>query len=225
MGSIGRAWTISFLRAGFDVSVWNRNGGAIDDALILIEGVLSELEDKGLLNGQHPHILMNRIQRCETLADAVKGAAYVQENVAERLDVKQMIFQQMDASAETYAILATSASGIVPSAFTERLRSRDRCIVAHPLNPPYLIPVVDIVPSPWTSQETIAKTIEIMKTCWQKPILMQHEDPGFITIRLQAMMYHECWRLVKSGLATPEDVDVAVREGLGLIPRLSDHDL
>jgi len=121
MGSIGRAWTISFLRAGFDVSVWNRNGGAIDDALILIEGVLSELEDKGLLNGQHPHILMNRIQRCETLADAVKGAAYVQENVAERLDVKQMIFQQMDASAETYAILATSASGIVPSAFTERL--------------------------------------------------------------------------------------------------------
>ena len=95
-------------------------------------------------------------------------------------------------------------------------RSRDRCIVAHPLNPPYLIPVVDIVPSPWTSQETIAKTIEIMKTCWQKPILMQHEDPGFITIRLQAMMYHECWRLVKSGLATPEDVDVAVREGLGL---------
>ena len=216
MGSIGRAWTISFLRAGFDVSVWNRNENVIDEALISIESVLSELADKGLLNGQHPHILMSRIQRCHTLAEAVKGATYVQENAAERLDVKQSIFQQMDASAETYAILATSTSGIVPSAFTERLRSRDRCIVAHPLNPPYLIPAVDIVPSPWTSQETVVKTLEIMKLCWQKPILMQHEDPGFITIRLQAMMYHECWRLVKSGLATPEDVDVAVREGLGL---------
>ena len=73
MGSIGRAWTISFLRAGFDVSVWNRNGGAIDEALILIEGVLSELEDKGLLNGQHPHILMNRIQRIEITGRRVEG--------------------------------------------------------------------------------------------------------------------------------------------------------
>jgi 3-hydroxyacyl-CoA dehydrogenase len=151
-----------------------------------------------------------------TLEEALDETEYVQENTAENVDVKRDIFSRLDQLINSNAILVSSTSGFVPSSFTKHLRCRDRCLVAHPLNPPYLIPAVDIVPSPWTSSETLERTTAFMRLCGQIPIVMKKEDPGFITIRLQAMMYHECWRLVKSGLASPEDIDTAIREGLGL---------
>lgn len=216
IGAIGRAWTISFLRAGHEVRVWNRTAGAVDDARRLIEAVLPDLARNDLLDGRDPEELMERMSASASLEEALDGAAYVQENTAEKLDVKRNVFAELDRLADPRAILASSTSGIVPSSFTEHLRHRDRCVVVHPLNPPYLIPAVDVVPAPWTAAGTVEAAAAFMRSCGQTPIVMKQEDPGFVTIRLQGMMYHECWRMVKSGLASPEDIDTAIREGLGL---------
>jgi L-gulonate 3-dehydrogenase len=216
IGAIGRAWTISFLRAGHEVRVWNKTPEKIDDARKLIEAILPDLAANDLLNGRDPAAMMRSLTACASLEEALAGADYVQENTAEKVEVKREVFAELDRLAPAGAILASSTSGIVPSAFTEHLAHRERCLVVHPLNPPYLIPAVDIVPAPWTSPETVEKAAAFVRDCGQTPIIMKHEDPGFVTIRLQGMMYHECWRMVKSGLASPEDIDTAIREGLGL---------
>lgn len=216
VGAIGRAWTISFMRAGHTVRVWNKSSDRLDEARDLIIRTLPDLAAADLLNGRAPEDLMQRFLPCQSLDDAVADADYIQENTAEETAVKREIFSRIEAAASEEAIIASSTSGIVPSAFTSHLQHPERCLVAHPLNPPYLIPAVDLVPSRYTSADVMHRTAEIMRGCGQVPILMEKEDPGFITIRLQGMMYHECWRLVNEGLADPESIDVAVREGLGL---------
>lgn len=216
IGAIGRAWTISFMRAGHQVRIWNQSPGRVEEARDLITQILPDLEAADLLNGKTPDQVMENFLPCETLEDAVAEADYIQENTAEDVEVKKDIFARIEAAAREDAIIASSTSGIVPSAFTAHLTRPERCLVVHPLNPPYLVPAVDLVPSPMTSPETMERAAAIMRDCGQVPILMEKEDPGFITIRLQGMMYHECWRLVAEGLADPESIDVAVREGLGL---------
>jgi L-gulonate 3-dehydrogenase len=214
--AIVRACEIPFLRAGHEVLLWNKTPGKFEEARGVIEKVLPDLIRHDLLNGRSTDEILANLKSFASLEEALHGAGYVQENTSEDIEVKSQVFAELDRLSSHEAILASSTSGIVPSAFTEHLRNRERCLVVHPLNPPYLIPAVDIVPSPWTAESTIERTAAFMRACGQTPIIMKHEDPGFVTIRLQAMMYHECWRLVKSGLASPEDVDTAIREGLGL---------
>ena len=216
IGAIGRAWTISFMRAGHDVAVWNQTPARVEEARELILQILPDLQAANLLGGRTPDEVMENFQPCDSLETAVADADYIQENTAEDVSIKAEVFSRIEAAAPPTAIIASSTSGIVPSAFTQHLQHPERCLVVHPLNPPYLVPAVDLVPSPKTSNETMQRAADIMKNCGQVPILMEKEDPGFITIRLQGMMYHECWRLVNEGLADPESIDVAVREGLGL---------
>jgi len=216
IGAIGRAWSISFLRAGHEVRVWDKAPGVVDDARKLIEIILPDLVKNDLLNGRDPADVVGNMKPFPSLEEALEGSDYVQECTAENVEVKREVFSRLDPLTRPDAILASSTSGIVPSSFTEHLQHRERCVVVHPLNPPYLIPAVDIVPSPWTSPETIERAAAFMRSCGQTPIIMKQEDPGFVTIRLQGMMYHECWRMVKSGLASPEDIDTAIRDGLGL---------
>lgn len=216
IGAIGRAWTISFLRAGHTVNVWNKTQSKIEEARELIEQILPDLEAADLLQGRSRDEIMAGFIPCSTIEDAVCDVEYVQENTAENLEVKREIFAELDHHAPADAILASSTSGIVPSLFIDHLTHPERCLVAHPLNPPYLVPAVDLMPSPQTAPAYMKRAEKFLLDCGQVPIVMEREDPGFITIRLQGMMYHECWRLVAEGLADPESVDIAVREGLGL---------
>ena len=216
VGAIGRAWAISFLRAGHEVRVWNRSAARVEEARALIETILPDLEAADLLRGRTPAELMENFVPCGGLEEALVGAGWVQESVAEDVEVKRTVFAALDRLAPPDAILASSTSGIVASRFNDHLARPDRVLVAHPLNPPYLVPAVDLVPSPATSPGTMEKAAAFLRGCGQVPILMEREDPGFVTIRLQGMMYHACWQLVASGLADPGSVDVAVREGLGL---------
>jgi 3-hydroxyacyl-CoA dehydrogenase len=113
-------------------------------------------------------------------------------------------------------VLASSTSGILPSAFTAELPGRGRCVVAHPINPPYLVPAVEVVPAPWTTPETIERTRALMNEVGQSPIVMRRELDGFVMNRMQGALLHEAFRLVASGAVSAEDVDRGIREGLGL---------
>ena len=139
-GFIGRAWAISFARSGSTVRLWDQADGAAAKALDYIAGVLEDLAQNDLLNGAAPATVLARITPAATLAEAVADAQHVQENTPEVLATKIKVFEALDTAARPDAVLASSTSAILPSRFTEGLKGRARCIVVHPINPPYLIP-------------------------------------------------------------------------------------
>ena len=111
--------------------------------------------------------------------------------------MKAKVFHQVDGLVGDTTILASSTSCIQPSTFTEKLKHRQNCIVAHPVNPPHLVPLVEIVPAPWTSPDVVTMTIELMKKIGQSPVLVKKEVDGFVSNRLQYAMLMEAWRLVE----------------------------
>ncbi len=214
-GLIGRAWSIVFARAGFSVSLFDSSLEAASKALGFIQARLPELHDAGLLVDT-PAEVMARISLAPTLEAALDGAIYVQENGPERVDAKSRLFALMDDIAPKSTILASSTSGIPGSAFTEELRGRARCIVAHPVNPPYLVPVVEICPAPWTSEATVAATRALMLRAKMVPATIKREVAGFVLNRLQIALVAEAFRLVADGVVSPEDCDATIKHGLGL---------
>jgi 3-hydroxyacyl-CoA dehydrogenase len=214
-GLIGRAWAMVFARAGHPVKMYDSVPGAVDKALMLIEAGLHELRTAGLIS-EDSAIVAGRVSGSATLAEAVGGADYVQENTAERLDVKREVYRQLDEASPAHCILASSTSTIQTSRFGEGLKGRHRCIVAHPVNPPHVVPVVEISPAPWTAPDVVEKTRALLEKVGQVPILVKKEVEGFILNRLQAALLNEAWRLVKEDYVTVEDLDKCIKDGLGL---------
>ena len=215
-GFIGRAWAISFARGGADVSLWDQNPGAAESAVDYISGVLEDLAANDLLHGQSPVQIVERLSKPVELEEALADTSYVQENTPELLDVKIKVFAKLDALAPPNAILASSTSALLPSAFTKDLSGRGRCIVVHPINPPYLIPAAEVVPAPWTTTDTISRTKAFLIAAGHKPLVMKKELDGFIMNRLQGALLEEAFRLVADGYASVEDVDIGIRDGLAL---------
>lgn len=214
-GLIGRAWSIVFARAGFKVALFDSSQEAASRALGFIEARLPELHESGLLDDT-PDEIMARIGLAPTLEAALEGAIYVQENGPETLAAKRALFERMDKIAAPSTILGSSTSGIPGSAFTEHLRGRQRCIVAHPINPPYLVPVVEICPTSWTSDATTAATRALMLRAGMVPATILREVSGFVLNRLQIALVAEAFRLVADGVVSPADLDATVKHGLGL---------
>ena len=195
--------------------MWDPADDVVAAARGFIGERLKELREAGLLSDA-PEVVLGRIAPAASLAAAVGEADYVQENGPERLADKRAVFAELDAAAPASAILASSTSGIVCSAFTEALAGRGRCLVAHPVNPPYLIPVVELCPAPWTDAETVARTREIMLAVGQVPATIRREVAGFVLNRLQGALLAEAFRLVQDGVVSPADLDATVKDGLGL---------
>src|SRR5262249_53052365 len=157
-----------------------------------------------------------RVRVAKSVADALDGASHVQENGPETLPAKQAIFAELDRLAAPDAVLASSTSTILPSLFTEALKGRARCLVAHPVNPPHLIPLVELLGAPWTAAETIKQVKATYESIGQVPIVVRREIEGFILNRLQAVLLSEAFRLVGEGYVTAQDLDKTLKEGLGL---------
>lgn len=215
-GLIGRAWAISFARGGHHVILRDALPGVADKTRDQIPDLLKNLEKEDLLGQQPWEDVFSRISATDKLEDALDGAHYVQENAPERLDVKKEVFAQLDQLADPSTILASSSSALLPSSFTEDLQNRERCLVAHPINPPYLIPAVEVVPAPWTKPEVAHRTAEILESAGHQCLRMNKEIDGFIMNRLQVALLHEAFRLVEEGYASTEDIDIGIRDGLGL---------
>ncbi len=214
-GLIGRAWSMVFARAGCEVKLWDLAPSVAEAALALIGERLADLHAAGLIT-EAPATVLARISAAATLADCVEGAIHVQENGPERLEPKQHLFAELDRLCGPETVIASSTSGIPASDFTGNLRGQSRCLVAHPVNPPYLVPLVEIVGAPWTAPEAIARTRALMDRVGQVPVVALKETRGFVLNRLQAALVAEAFRLVRDGVMSPEDVDSCVKDGLGL---------
>ena len=213
-GLIGRAWAIVFARSGFDVALWDGDAKALQASLGTIGERLDDLRKAGLV--ADPALVLKRIAPRASLRETIADVAYVQENLPETVEIKQRIFTEIDAMTLPDAILASSTSSIPASAFTEKLKGRARCLVAHPVNPPYLVPVVELCGAPWTAPETIARTRALMEQAGQVPVTVQREVQGFILNRLQGALLNEAFRLVEDGYVTVDDLDKTIAHGLGL---------
>ncbi|WP_287998977.1 3-hydroxyacyl-CoA dehydrogenase [Acidiphilium sp.] len=213
-GLVGIGWAIVFARAGHDVAIYDSVPGAAERALATIAARLDDLAQADLLVDA-PSVL-SRIRPAATLAEALAGAVYAQESVFERADTKRAVFAEIDRAVGPDTIIGSSSSGIPASIYTDHVACQARCLVVHPVNPPYLIPVVELVPAPWTDRETVVRTRALMEQVGQAPVEMTREAEGFILNRLQGVLLMEAWRLVEEGLATVEDVDRTVADGLGL---------
>jgi len=215
-GLVGRAWAISFACAGYDVALWDEDPEAGGKALLYADRLLPDLEENELLNGETARAVRARMRPVARLEAALEGAAYAQESTPEDVEVKRRMFTRLDAAAEPQTILASSTSAILPSAFTELLKGRSRCLVVHPINPPYLIPAAEVVPAPWTHPAIVERTAALLRAAGHAPIVMKREIDGFVMNRLQGALLEEAFRLVAEGYASIEDVDVGIRDGLAL---------
>ena len=214
-GLIGRAWAIVFARAGHPVALYDSDAGALAQNLGVIDAGLEELALNKLID-EPPATVRARIRAAHDLAAALGGAGYVQECIPEQLEAKTAVFATMDAIAAPDCILASSTSTIPASAFTAELSGRSRCLVAHPVNPPHLIPLVELAPAPWTDAAVVSRARALHEAAGQVPIVVRREIQGFILNRLQAALLNEALTLFRDGYASADDIDKTVRDGLGL---------
>lgn len=213
-GLIGRSWAVVFARAGWAVRLTDPNAEALAAAPGLIRQALDDLKAHGLLDD--PAAAAACVTLAASLAEAVADADLVQENGPEALEAKRAIFADLDRFAPRTAVLASSTSFIPTSQFSEGLPGRERCLVGHPVNPPHLVPVVELCGAPWTAPEAIARARELYASAGQAPITVNREIFGFVLNRLQGALLAEAFRLVGEGVVSPDDLDTTLKDGLGL---------
>jgi L-gulonate 3-dehydrogenase len=213
-GLIGRAWATVFAHAGFEVALYDPDPKAAKAARLFVGRSLKEFDALGL--ARRPKAALARVFIARDLADALDGCALAQENGPEVLEEKRKLFAELDRLAPKSAILASSTSFIVSSRFAKGLPGRSRCLVAHPVNPPHLVPIVELCPAPWTDAAVVERAKAIYERAGQVPIVLNKELPGFVLNRLQAVLLAESFRIVGDGVCSPQDLDKTIRDGLGL---------
>lgn len=214
VGLIGRAWAAIFARAGWNVRITDPHAPTLNAAKGLIHNELRALNRHGLADD--PDGAMARISVASSLADVLTDAEFVQENSPEKIEDKISLFAELDRLAAPETILASSTSAIVASRFTENLKGRARCLVGHPVNPPHLVPLVELCGAPWTSPDVVTRAREIYRAIGQVPVTVNKEINGFVLNRLQGALLAEAFRLVGEGYISAEDLDHTVKDGLGL---------
>jgi 3-hydroxyacyl-CoA dehydrogenase len=214
-GNIGNAFSLVFAAGGHEVRLCDADEKQRQQARERIAASLRDLEAFGLC-GQHADAVLSRIHVCAELADAVRGVSYVQECVPERIELKRALFTELIEQAPEHAVLASSTSAITASEFATGPVGRERCLVVHPGNPPFLLRVVEVVPAPFTSADTVERTCTVMRSVGLSPIMVRKEIAGFVFNRLQGAMLREAYCLVRDGVVGVDDLDRLVRDGLGL---------
>jgi 3-hydroxyacyl-CoA dehydrogenase len=214
-GSIGIGWAIVFARAGHPVRLFDASAEALARAPQAIAMRLAALAEAGLLD-EATEAVAARVATHLHLAEAVQHAALVLEQVPEQPELKRRVFAELDRLAPADAVLASSSSSLPASVFAEGLAGRARCLVAHPVNPPYLIPVVEVVPAPFTAPGAAERARALLAAAGQQPVLLSRELRGFVFNRLQGAVLREAYCLLRDGVVSVADLDRLVTHGLGL---------
>lgn len=213
-GIIGSSWALVFARAGWAVRVYARHQEVRDALHSRVARAAAAAQ--AIAPAVSPDAIVARISIAPSLEQAVSGAEWVQESVEEDVAVKASVFAELDRVAGSEAILASSTSSIGVSQFVSSLAGRGRALVAHPATPPHLIPVVEMVPAPFTRDDVMARAFATMRAVGQVPVLVTRERPGFVLNRLQGALLTEMFAVVRDGLMSPADVDALIRDGFAL---------
>ncbi len=215
-GLMGHGIAQTFAAAGFEVNLTDTVSEVLRGAPARIRNNLNLMADSGRLSAERIPEIMARVSLQPDLGRAVEKADFVCESISENLEAKQDLFAQLDAACPPRTILTTNSSSLSLSQVGARIARRDKLIATHFLNPPHIIPLVEIMPGGETSEEVLQTTVALMRQCGQAPVILKKEAPGYIFNRLLAALFREAMTLVGDGIAEVEDVDLAVKAGLGL---------
>lgn len=211
-GVIGAGWIARLIENGIDVNIYDPAA----DAQQKVEAVLanSRIAYRNLIKA--PRQAEGSVRFSDSIALAVGSAGLIVESVPEQLKIKQTVYAEIEASASHDAMIASSTSGIMPSDLQANMQYPQRLLVAHPFNPVYLLPLVELVAGNKTSADTIERAKTLYQSIGMKPLHVKKEIEAFIADRLLEAIWRESLWLVKDGIATTEDIDDAVRYGFGL---------
>lgn len=213
-GLIGRGWAVVFARSGWQVRLWDQDGNAARQAADFVADAIDDLSALGMIADAEG--AKAALSVADTLAEAVAGTTYVQESLPEDPAIKNAIFKDIDGVAPTETLIGSSTSTMPGSSFLEDVVGRARCIVAHPANPPHLMPVVEVVPAPWNDSAMVEKVCDLLSSIGQVPVIVRKELAGFVMNRLQTALVNESVALVAEGIIAPGDLDAVVKHSLGL---------
>lgn len=214
-GLMGHGIAQGFAVAGHEVRLHDLGQEQLDRAVDNIGRNLRMLVESNAIGGGEAEAALGRVSVSTQLEETVADADFVLEVVTEDLDTKRNVFSQMDRLCPEHAILASSSSTFMPSRLASATRRADRVLVTHYFNPPYLVPLVEVVRSPETSEQTFQTAWDLLERSGKRPVHVKKEVPGFIGNRLQIALLRECLALVESGVATAQDVDTVVTNSIG----------
>ena len=214
-GLMGHGIAIEFALAGYDVRLHSRSEQSLDRARGMIKESLERLRDLGRVSGQQAESAPARIRMGTDLVEMVEDADLVIESIYEDIDAKTEIFRQLDELCADRTILASNTSSLLPSSLAAATTRPDKVIGAHFLNPPLFVPLVEVIPTAQTSEETTSIVMELLSSLGKQPLLVKREAPGFVVNRLQMALLREALWLVENGVASAEGVDKAISAGLG----------
>jgi 3-hydroxypropionate dehydrogenase (NADP+) len=215
-GVMGHSWAALFAVKGHLVWLHDISEESLDRALRWIEEALGLFSEKGLIRERAADAALGRVKPTTDLAEAVSHAGFVMESVTESYDVKKQVFREMDEAAPEETILASGSSGLLMTEIQKATGSPGRCIGAHGFNPPHLIPLVELVPGEATSEQTVERTFRLMEGLGKVPIVVKKEVAWYLGNRMQNSVFQAAYDIVDSGIASVEDVDLAMSTGLGI---------
>jgi len=216
VGTVGSGWAAVFARAGHAVTLFDASADAVSGfAMPRIDATLEQLQ-QAMPTGEALSEIKSRIRPCATLGEAVEDAQLLQESVREDVEIKRALFEEIGRLAPPDCLLMSSTSALPGSRFLAQTRNPERALVAHPVNPPSHIPLVELCGTGQTSPDSIEKARVFFIEAGMEPITVNREIDGFILNRLQYTLVAEAMHLVGEGYCTAEDVDRVITSGLAL---------
>ena len=208
-GPIGGGWTAHFLARGYDVTAYLHDPSETDAFHAILRTAWRSLTDLGLAPGAS----LDRLRIVSDLEQALDGAEFVQESAPERLEIKQALYARLGTLLPPEVVIASSTSGLIMTDIQANCPTPERTVIGHPFNPPYLLPLVEIVGGRRTAPEAVDWAGRFYEIAGKAPLLMKKEIPGFVATRLQEALWREALHMVANGEATPEDIDIALMNG------------
>ena len=214
-GLMGHGIAQEFASAGYHVRLHDVTDEHLQTARTQIEKNLGVLAENAIIEKGSIPSTLQRIQTATELATVAENADFVVEAVTENLPLKQQIFEELDAICPPHTILASNTTALMPSQIGINAKRKDKILNTHYFNPPYLIPLVELIRSPDTSDETVSVAFELLTAIGKTPAIIEKEALGFVGPRLQAALIREAFAIVERGIASAETVDLVVRNSFG----------
>jgi 3-hydroxypropionate dehydrogenase (NADP+) len=215
-GVIGEDWALLFSLKRLNVTLHDSDRIRLNRLLGNIERRLLFLKQNGFIEGKEIKGALKRLTVHDSIDQAVRDADYVQESVYENYASKKQVFGEIEKHARRRALIASSTSALSLSEIQKGMRAPGRCIIVHPMTPVYLMPLVELVPSPKTTKTTTTMAQRFMSRLGKVSVVCKKEVPGFVVNRLQSAIYREAINLVNRGVATVEEIDKVIMRGPAL---------
>jgi len=208
-GPIGAGWAAHFLARGYDVCAYIHDPKERESFDAILDTAWISLSALGLEKGAS----RDRLSVTSDLNMAVQDTDFIQESAPERIEIKQALYRTLGEIVPSHVVIGSSTSGLTMTDIQQNCATPERCVIGHPFNPPYLLPLVEIVGGKQTSPDAVAWAGKFYESAGKSPLIMKKEIPGFVATRLQEALWREALHMVANGEATPADIDNALMNG------------